>query len=216
MAGFDPENLHVIETLVTSRAKTIDYIRRVHGGGVRYLDIVEISSAEIATAYATDKRQPIVKRVEQWFNLGMSLAPLLRLNSSEVYVRAVAQLVEEYDYFYANAASKGLRLLKGVGGPSKEQAEAEGLIRPTVGGAYEQLQITRLPFALGYTPTVLSLLEILGHVYKKFIDPVCSKPHLFDGIQRIDKKLQVRKKLHLGTQTTFFFVILTIYLLLFF
>ena len=42
---------------------------------------------------------------ERWFFLGLSLAPLLKLDE---VVRGVAQLLEEYEYYFSNAAVQGM------------------------------------------------------------------------------------------------------------
>jgi len=46
--------------------------------------------------------------VQQWFYVGVSIAPLLQLDSGWQFIRACAQLMEEYEYHFANVAVQGM------------------------------------------------------------------------------------------------------------
>ena len=58
----DAARIAALEQIVTRRTRSIDYIKRVQTGHARYLNLIAISEAEISSAYATDKKQPVSKR----------------------------------------------------------------------------------------------------------------------------------------------------------
>ena len=43
-----------------------------------------------------------------WFCLGVSLAPLLRIDSVTTYVRSLSQMMEEFEYFIGNSGMQAL------------------------------------------------------------------------------------------------------------
>ncbi len=95
----------MIEYIVNKRVRNLDYLRRVHEGNVFWLNIVKIQTCDIERFY---QPQTLQKRVQQWFYLGMSIAPLLGKEHGWSFLRACSQLMEEYEYHFANAAIQGM------------------------------------------------------------------------------------------------------------
>ena len=95
----------MIEYIVNKRVKNLDYLKRVHEGHVLWLNIVKIQTSDIERFY---QPQTLQKRVQQWFHLGMSIAPLLNSEHGWCFLRACSQLMEEYEYHFANAAVQGM------------------------------------------------------------------------------------------------------------
>ena len=95
----------MIEYMINKRVKNLDYLKRVHEGHVFWLNVVKINSSDIERYYHP---QTLQKRVQQWFYLGVSIAPLLQLENGWSFVRACAQLMEEYEYHFANVAVQGM------------------------------------------------------------------------------------------------------------
>ena len=50
-------------------------------------------------------------RVQEWFYLGLSLAPLLQLPNGRPFVRACAQLLEELNYHTSNVAIQSMKAM---------------------------------------------------------------------------------------------------------
>jgi hypothetical protein len=46
--------------------------------------------------------------VDKWFALGISLAPLIQSENGVTFVRAVAQLLEEFEYYFGHMGSRGM------------------------------------------------------------------------------------------------------------
>lgn len=58
--------------------------------------------------HIVDGNHLCVLRVQQWFHVGMSLAPLLQLDSGWQFIRACAQLMEEFEYHFSSVAMQGM------------------------------------------------------------------------------------------------------------
>lgn len=103
----DAARLAALEEIVKRRTKTLDYLQRVYGGTARFMNLFEISGDEVVAAYPSERNPDIAKKVERWFALGISLATLIQSVHGATFVRSLAQLLEEFDYYYGHAASKG-------------------------------------------------------------------------------------------------------------
>ncbi len=86
-----------IEYIVTKRTANFDYIKRAHQGKVYWFNTVQLSKPLINRGFASHKL--LNKRSERWFTLGLSLAKLLEFPNGALLVRAMAQLIEEYEHF---------------------------------------------------------------------------------------------------------------------
>jgi hypothetical protein len=49
-----------------------------------------------------------VGRTKIWFCLGVSLAPLIRIDNMTTFVRSLSQMMEEFDYFSGNSGVQAL------------------------------------------------------------------------------------------------------------
>lgn len=106
-----------VEYIVTKRIANLEYIRKVHEGNVYWLNVVRLSKDDIKNFYhpqALQKRYTVsinlsdVSRVQQWFYIGVSIAPLLQFQNGFQFVRACSQLMEEYEYHFSNVAIQGM------------------------------------------------------------------------------------------------------------
>jgi len=118
----DSARLAALEEIVKRRTKTLDYLQRVYSGQARFLNVVQITEKDVDATFPSDRSPDIAKRytrfslvllnsiirVERWFTLGISLGGLIQSANGAAFVRALAQLLEEFDYYYGHAASKGI------------------------------------------------------------------------------------------------------------
>jgi len=91
-----------IEYVVTKRQSNFDYIKRVHQGKVHWLNVIQIDKSSILKYYSPIK---LHKRVERWFLLGLSAGKLLDFPNGSLVVRALAQLLEEYEHYTNSTGS---------------------------------------------------------------------------------------------------------------
>ena len=103
------QKVQLMEYIVQKRTDNLDYLRRFHEGKAMWLNTVNISTLEIERAY---QPQTLQKRLQQWFCLGLSLAPLIQYDNGYQFVRACSQLMEEYEYHFSNVAVQGMKILK--------------------------------------------------------------------------------------------------------
>lgn len=62
------------------------------------LNVMKLSKASIVANFPVEKMN---KRIRRWFMLGLSLGRLLELSEGATLVRALCQLIEEYEHFIA-------------------------------------------------------------------------------------------------------------------
>ena len=121
--------------------------------------------------------------VLRWFYLGVSIGPLLQLQSGAPFVKAVLQLLEEFQYHFARSAVQNMKVLKARGrrthstiaGSSGGDASD---LKPTLqrqGGEvlYAYLLTPHLAHPLSASQVLLCLCELLPHAYRKFVE-VCA------------------------------------------
>ena len=77
-----------VENLVEQRSRSFEYLKRVQQGDTHWLSTVALGPQE----------QPLHKGVDattvlRWFYLGLSIGPLLQLQSGPPFVKAVLQLL---------------------------------------------------------------------------------------------------------------------------
>jgi hypothetical protein len=180
----------MIEYLVNKRVKNLDYLKRVHDGQVFWLNVVKISTADIERYYHP---QTLQKRIQQWFFLGVSIAPLLQLENGWNFVRACSQLMEEYEYHFANVAVQGMKILKALKFSNADEEMNRNSIKPgihKVGGTviYEFLRTPNIPCPLDYSQVVYSFADILTLVYRKLMDD--SSISLSESILKLDGRFK--------------------------
>jgi len=180
----------MIEYIVNKRVKNLDYLKRVHEGHVLWLNIVKIQTSDIERFY---QPQTLQKRVQQWFHLGMSIAPLLNSEHGWCFLRACSQLMEEYEYHFANAAVQGMKILKSIKFTSSDEEMSKHAIKPSINKvsgnvAYEFLKLPNIPCILDYTQVVYSLCDILTLVYQKMMDD--SSMQFCEAVLKLDSRFK--------------------------
>ncbi|KAL0488758.1 hypothetical protein AKO1_003897 [Acrasis kona] len=185
----------LLEYVVKKRVDNLDYIRRVHEGKAFWLNTVKITPQDIQQYYHP---QTLQKRVQQWFYMGVSIAPLLQLENGYLFVRSCAQLMEEYEYHFSNVAVQGMKILKALTVSANEEDEDANVNRPIkpvinkVGGTvvYEFLRTPNIPCVLDYCQVVFSLCDILTFVYRKLMDESSVAHSLHESIIKLDGRFK--------------------------
>ena len=105
-SSFDMENR--LENLVRRRLENLRYMVKVHQGGVHWMNVVSLEKADILQAYGGNPE----KTIEKWATLGLGIGELLsRSINGATLVRAISQLLIEFDYHFSNAAGRGIKLM---------------------------------------------------------------------------------------------------------
>jgi len=163
-----------VENLVEQRFRTFEYLKRVQQGDTHWLSTVALGPQE----------QPLHKGVDattvlRWFYLGLSIGPLLQLQSGPPFVKAVLQLLEELQYHFANRAMQNMKVVKAnVRGRhiNHEKADAGGGsaddLKPQLqraGGEvlYAYLLTPHIAHQLSASQVLLCLCELMPHCYRK-------------------------------------------------
>eukprot|EP00300_Choanocystis_sp_HF-7_P036771 c52687_g1_i1.p1 GENE.c52687_g1_i1~~c52687_g1_i1.p1 ORF type:complete len:261 (+),score=62.18 c52687_g1_i1:120-902(+) len=187
----DCDRLGMIEYIVNKRHSNFEYLKKIHEGGAFWLNCVKIAQEDILTFYGNPATQA---RAEKFFILGTSVAPLLHLQNGIQYIRALAQLIEEYDYNYASTTMKSVMKIKSrADGDYVDDEDAP--IRPSMIKKdnviiYQYLQTPHVPCELDYFEVLSSLCDVLTLVYRKFVDPSSANPSIYDVIVRIDQRIK--------------------------
>ncbi|GAM17272.1 hypothetical protein SAMD00019534_004470 [Acytostelium subglobosum LB1] len=187
--------VHIVERRTTS----IDYIRRIHEAAY-YPNQSALHWMNVATIQRLDfeRSVEIQKRLLPWFSLGLSLAPLLSTEKGPALVRALVQLMEEYDYHYEmGSAMQGVKVLLSKKQPVYTTVSENEHIKSKITKigntvVYEFLKIFNISMAkdLDYFHVVFSLLEILELIYKKFDKETCSSKYVYEAIVKVDKRFK--------------------------
>lgn len=181
------QRTHALHFLVDKRQRDLDYLQRVHQDEIHWMNVVGLTREELRMHYASER---MAERAERWFFLGLSLAPLLKLDE---VVRGVAQLLEEYEYYFSNAAVQGMkRLLAWTNSSSskKESGIQASMHRVQGTVVYEFLRIPNLPFQVDVFQVVSSLCGILSSLYKRFLDDKFTNSQHLEVVLKCDAKLK--------------------------
>jgi len=168
------------------------------------MNIVLVSKSDLTKYYS---QQKLDKRVERWFFLGLSVAKLVVLPNGSPVVRALCQLLEEYEHFNDNYQSnrggteqKKLTSAPMFKGPTLQlhASLAQEPVKATIVKlgkqvVYEYLQVPSMlisPSEMDYCEVVYSLCEVLGNVYCKFIDPAMETlDFIHEAFLKLDRKI---------------------------
>tara|TARA_B110001452_G_scaffold121349_1_gene100691 strand:+ start:584 stop:1114 length:531 start_codon:yes stop_codon:yes gene_type:complete len=106
----------------------------------------------------------------------VSIGPLLQLQSGAPFVKAVLQLLEEFQYHFARSAVQNMKVLKARGRRTQSTSNPGGDasdLKPTLqrqGGEvlYAYLLTPHLAHPLSASQVLLCLCELMPHAYRKF------------------------------------------------
>eukprot|EP01087_Luapelamoeba_hula_P019348 TRINITY_DN6394_c0_g1_i1.p1 TRINITY_DN6394_c0_g1~~TRINITY_DN6394_c0_g1_i1.p1 ORF type:complete len:245 (-),score=60.86 TRINITY_DN6394_c0_g1_i1:40-774(-) len=200
----DRATVEAAEKLIRKRLDNYLYIKRVHQGTVHWMNTVLITQEDIRTFYsgvnpsksfrgpssaatsgvaAPNPKDRIKKRVEQWFYIGISLAPLLEVDGGDSYVGAVATFWSEFELWKSKGPKKVLAARKDFQVPS-------GGRTLTGSGGHEFLNTPNIPcVALDYFEVVFTLCDLMEHIYKKFLKPTLT-PAVAKNVLKVDSRFK--------------------------
>jgi len=185
-----------IERVVQKRGDDLSSIRLVHESDRTTWKQTVVLRAEDVDAVYSDPESS--KRLERWMMLGVSLATLLQLTDTAGYISGLAQLLEEYEYNFANAAVQGMKRLQASMGGDDDSSQ----VRPRLRKHHMFLQTPRVAFALDPRQVVVTLCDIMACTYRRFMDPECASSALFDAILKIDQQFAAHFIEYLGSSIT--------------
>lgn len=124
VAASDKNKAESFEELLRRRIENWRYIKRAHEGSLHWMNIVALSREDI-TGFYTDPKllqkryglriwmfpaDLMVPSAEEWFCMGISIAPLLQRDAGLPFISALQQFWDEFEsYFgYGSVAEKGL------------------------------------------------------------------------------------------------------------
>jgi len=136
-------------------------------------------------------------QVLRWYSLGVSLAALLPQPPGAPFVRAVLQLLEEYQHYVASSdrqfkitRARGHRLERG--GMANDDDFSVSLQRSGGKVLYEYLLTPHAAHALSGVQVALSLCEVLAKIYQKLIEAAAHSGTLaiVEAVMRVDERLE--------------------------
>lgn len=123
------------------------------------------------------------QRTESYFLLGLSISKILLLPAGTATVRALSQLIEEWEYFNAGSTYQSMKYMMAKTSPCiyPNTVPIEGmtdLTRPTIYKfnntvVYEFLQVFTIAFDLDYREVVITLCDVLIKLYQKLFHQDC-------------------------------------------
>ena len=100
-----------LRALVSKRKANVQYLQRVHEGGEAWLGCTVLSAQDLRQYCGAVPKQ----RTVSFFYLALSLGKLLHasphISPGLPLVRALSQLVEEWEYYLANAAVQSVKFM---------------------------------------------------------------------------------------------------------
>jgi len=166
-----------VENLVGQRSRAFEYLKRVQQGDTHWLSTVALGPQEGPLHKGVDSAT-----VLRWFYLGLSIGPLLQLQSGPPFVKAVLQLLEELHYHFANRAAQNMKVIKAnVRGRAHHEKHHHG--HDSAGGSaddlkpqlqraggevlYAYLLTPHIAHQLSASQVLLCLCELMPHCYRK-------------------------------------------------
>jgi hypothetical protein len=188
-----------IKLLIEKRFNNFDYFKRIMNlqnekmnKKIHWLNIVYLTPSEILNSIDFSVIQ---KRARMWFILGVNLSPILRIVNTPTYIRSLAQMMEEFEYYVSTNMKipyLGFHIKKQLSVNLDNEYEA---VKPKLhkngnNVEYEFLDIVNIPCELDYFEIIFALTETLKHVYAKFDDECCSNKHIYETIIKLDSRLK--------------------------
>jgi len=187
----EKERKRYIQLLLEKRKFNMDYLKRVHDARqIHWMNVVLLSPPDFT--------EEIQRRKVQWFNLGLSLAPLSVIENGPTYVRSLLQLMEEFEYhFFLHPAVQGVKLLlssKQQGPVAANEVDQLRVKIQKVGNAviYEYLKVYNNPIEqdLDYFQVVYGMCEVLVQVYTKLDHASSYSKNVYEAITKVDSRLK--------------------------
>ncbi|KAJ8659971.1 hypothetical protein O0I10_004197 [Lichtheimia ornata] len=176
-----PSLSEYLTELVSKRVATIKYLRRAHEGSTHWFNTILLTKSDLSAFYPNVKMQ---RRTCNFYVLGVSLGTILDITNTGDYVKALSQLVAEFET-HTNDHSK--QKMKNIF--RKARGKEETMV--TEGGDFTHLIVPHVPFELDYFETFYTLTDILVDAYQKLLEGSdgCTQAY-FELVLKCDSKLK--------------------------
>ncbi|EFP79093.2 uncharacterized protein PGTG_05414 [Puccinia graminis f. sp. tritici CRL 75-36-700-3] len=181
-AGSTTHPTNTVESLLTlahKRITTLVYLKKVHQGKVHWFNTILLSRPELEKWFDHHR---MITRTTKFAILGMSLSSLLDINNLQDFLKAMINLLHEFESIpNDNFKPKITSLSRGIFKQSSKSA------RKSAGGAGTDYSITlqdsgdpsfiytpNIPFDLDYFEVWITLSDMLVEVYQKMIKFISS------------------------------------------
>ncbi|KAI8065911.1 hypothetical protein BC940DRAFT_275514 [Gongronella butleri] len=177
-----PTNLaDILVELVTKRVSTIQYLSRTHQGNTHWFNTILLAKDDLRDMYPNAK---MMKRSCHFYTLGLSLGHVLDIHTPIDFVKALAQLLSEFD---AHTNDTSRQKMKNIFRKTKNKDDAGYDV-----GDYVYLTVPHIPHELDYFEVLFTLCDVLIETYHKFIsqpDQQCTQPY-FELVLKCDGKFK--------------------------
>lgn len=95
-----------LESLIEKRKNNFLYLMEIHLGGSYWLNSVLFDKKELSAYAMTEK---IATRSMMFYYFGISLTKILDLPSGSPTIKAMLQLIEEWEYYFASNAMQSMK-----------------------------------------------------------------------------------------------------------
>ncbi len=163
-----------LETLIDKRINNFLYLKKIHEGGCYWLNCVLFEKNDLNNCIQLKCPD---NRSLTYYYLGLSVSSLLDITDGPPVIKALSQLMEEWEYAFSNAAIQGMKYVlartsNGVYPQFTAVADDQDQIRSTVykfdnDVIYQYLNFPHVPFELDYIEVLFSLCDMLQLLYKK-------------------------------------------------
>lgn len=189
----------LLEHLVEKRKRNFEYIKELHQGGKYFLNSVLMTGDDV---HKLVSNKEINHRARMFYYLGISLSSILELTNGPNTVRALSQLMEEWEYtFDAAPPIQGVKYMMATSCntafPEFLPFEADGdqlrssIFRFKDEIVHEYLILPHLPFVPDYVETMSSLCDMLINLYENLVHKdTYSNVVLFDAVVRLDTRIK--------------------------
>lgn len=183
-----------LESLIEKRKNNFLYLMEIHLGGSYWLNSVLIDKKELHS-YILEKPST---RAVMYYYFGISISKILELNSGPITIKAMIQLLEEWEYYFASTTMQSMKYMmartsnyiypnfmpndtsttagaaqSGNGSNNPNSVESDHQIKSGIykfnnDVVYEYLLTPHIPFELNYIEVLYSLCQMLYDLYDKF------------------------------------------------
>lgn len=192
-----------ISSLLERRMQSCAYLKEVFSGGQHFLSIATLGAP--SSHHASSSEGVEEGQILRWFYLGVSLATLQSQPVGPPFVRAMLQLLEEFQHHFSSLTDRNIKNIRakaqarsGDGDGDRGADFAPCLQRKGGKLLYEYLLTPHVAHSLSGLHVALSLCELLGKIYSKLIACLSAADSgssnflssLIEAISRVDEKLE--------------------------
>lgn len=165
-----------IELLVSKRKSNISYLKEFHQGEKFWMDSHFFSKEDLKKYTSTVSPS----RTSSLLALGLGFAKIVSISSGTAFNEACSQLIEEFEYEFANSAVQGVKFVLSKNSPCKYPkltmsdnssriAKTPSLYRFNNSISHTILQTHHFGIQMDYIEIFLTLLDLLLNVYENIL-----------------------------------------------